>query len=121
MQQSDLMSTNDRGSNFFGIHHGVVDVGEHFEFVGDADVVAVRRQAERHHAVAHLPILERLDHPVLERHCRIQRSLLIAMLSPSVSGRPVSRQHRASERQLTTLTRMRRRNRQVERESLGVG
>ena len=68
MQMSALMSTNDRGSKFFGIDHGVVDVREDLELVGDADVVAVRRQPVRDDAGAHLAILERLDHAVLARH-----------------------------------------------------
>ena len=50
------------------VDHGVVDVGEDLELVGDADVVAVRRQPVRHDALADLTVLERLDHAVLERH-----------------------------------------------------
>src|SRR5215831_135731 len=49
-----------------------VDVGEDLEVVGAADVVAVARRSVRHNLVtvdgADLPRLERLDHPVLERH-----------------------------------------------------
>src|SRR5690348_17704490 len=38
------------------------------ELVGHADVVAVRREPVRDHALTDLAILERLDHPVFERH-----------------------------------------------------
>ena len=68
MQVLDLMSTNDSGSKFFGIDQGVVDVREHLELVGHADVVAVRRQPERDDPLADLTVLERLDHAVLARH-----------------------------------------------------
>src|SRR6185312_12362528 len=49
-----------------------VDVGEDLEFARAADVVAVARRPVRHDLVAidraHLPRLERVDHPVRLRH-----------------------------------------------------
>src|ERR1019366_5910580 len=51
-----------------GVDHGVVDVREDFEFVPDADVVAVRRDAVRDDAVAHLIVDEGIDHLMLARH-----------------------------------------------------
>src|SRR5205807_9597203 len=55
-----------------GIDDGRVDIGEDLEFGRAADVVAVAGGAVGHHAAAayllHLPRLERLDHPALERH-----------------------------------------------------
>ncbi len=72
MQQSPVKSTNDLSSKFFGIDDGGVEVGEELEFVRAADVVAVARRAVGHDLVAvdlaHLPGLERLDHPVIARH-----------------------------------------------------
>src|SRR6476469_1995113 len=49
-----------------GIDDGAVDVGEDLELVSHPDVVAIRRQPVRDDALAYLPVLERLDHPVLE-------------------------------------------------------
>src|SRR5690606_15517246 len=54
------------------IDDGRVDVGEHLELVGAADVVAVARRAVGDQplavADAHLARLERFDHAVLFRH-----------------------------------------------------
>ena len=56
------------GVEVLRVDHRAVDVGEHLELVGHADVVAVRREPVRDHAGTDLAVLERLDHPVLERH-----------------------------------------------------
>src|SRR5215813_933104 len=45
-----------------------VDVGEDAKFVGDTNVVAVRGYAVTDHAFADLPVGERFDHSVFERH-----------------------------------------------------
>src|SRR5262249_32766008 len=51
-----------------GIHDRGVDVREDLELVGDADVVAVRREPVRDRARADLAALEGLDHRLLEGH-----------------------------------------------------
>src|SRR5882724_10742939 len=56
------------GIERLGIDEGVVDVGEDLELVGDTQVVSVGGDAVRDHPLADLPVLERLDHALLEGH-----------------------------------------------------
>ncbi len=51
-----------------GIDDGRINVGENLKLVGDANVVAVRRNSVADDAFANLAVGERLDHLVIERH-----------------------------------------------------
>ena len=68
MQTGPLKSTIESRVDVLRVDHRRVDVGEDLELVGDPDVVAVGRDAVGDHALAHLLLLERLDHPVLLAH-----------------------------------------------------
>ena len=50
------------------IHNRRIHVRENPELVRHADVVTVRRNSVTDHSLAHLPVRERLDHLVLQRH-----------------------------------------------------
>src|SRR5579885_590475 len=52
----------------FGIHDRRIHVGEDAKFVRDPDVVPVGRDPVADNPVPHLPVRERLDHFVFERH-----------------------------------------------------
>src|SRR5580765_7554796 len=56
----------------FWIDDGRIDIGENLEFIGTANIVAIRRRTVRHDfpavGLAHLARLERLDHALLLRH-----------------------------------------------------
>jgi hypothetical protein len=51
-----------------GIDYSRENIGKDFEFVSDANVVAVRRDAERDNSIAHLVLGERLNHALFSRH-----------------------------------------------------
>ena len=68
MQTSPLNSTNDFGVEVLGVHDRGIHVGEDAEFIGDAHVVAVGRDAVADDAVADLAVFVRLDHFVFLRH-----------------------------------------------------
>jgi hypothetical protein len=65
-----LKSTIARGVKPFRVHDGQVPQagGEDFEFVGDADVVAVRREAVGDSAIPDLVVHEGFYHPAFQRH-----------------------------------------------------
>ena len=50
------------------IDDGRIDVGENLKFIGDANVVPVRRNSVADDTFANLAVGERLDHFVFERH-----------------------------------------------------
>ena len=49
-----------------GVNDGAIDIGEDFELVGNAEVVALGREAIGNDAFADLFFAERLDHPVVD-------------------------------------------------------
>src|SRR5271169_5884509 len=50
------------------IHNRRIHIRENLKFVRHAYVVAIRRNSISDHTFAHLPVGERLDHLVLQRH-----------------------------------------------------
>src|SRR5206468_7190828 len=72
------------------IDDGVVDVGEDLELVGDPEVVAVGRDAVGDHTGADLPLLEGLDHALLEGHVPDPPVALDHSVTSQASYRPGS-------------------------------
>jgi len=51
----------------FGINNRAVDIGKYFEFVGDAQVIAVGREPVGNYAIFHLFFAEWFDHAMVDR------------------------------------------------------
>ena len=96
---ADSSAEIDEGARveLLGVDDGGVYVGEDVELIGDTDVVAVARYPITDHAVAHLPVFERLDHAMFQRHLsnpdiRLDRHLKTPCVTvfrnvPSAKGR----------------------------------